>query len=226
MNIPKFEWGNYMKILPLIGTQITPTNISYKASLKIKLAEGVDAFERTQSKKPFEALTLKTFEKLRNIKYIPEKLDGYYSTFLIDKSTDKPITALIKQSYMSNRISERYDFYVYNKNEKPERIGYCLIYVYDKERDVEPAYVISPHNDKYAGMGIRAHQIAIERMLETGSPNEIINPTADAEPFHRACGFDWHKDRVGRMSITEKALKEWVLFINSGQRIFEIPKID
>ena len=115
MNIPKFEWGNYMKILPLIGTQITPTNISYKASLKIKLAEGVDAFERTQSKKPFEALTLKTFEKLRNIKYIPEKLDGYYSTFLIDKSTDKPITALIKQSYMGNRISERYDFYVYNK---------------------------------------------------------------------------------------------------------------
>lgn len=211
-----------MRILFPTETKITPTNISCKACPKIRFAKGVDTFESTLKKKPFETLTLKTFETLRKIKYIPEKLDGYYSTFFIDKSTKKPVTALIKPTSISNSNgSERYDFYIYNKNEEHKHIGYCLIYVYDKDHDIEPAYVISSQNDKYAGMGIRAHQISIERMLQTSSPNEIINPTADAEPFHRACGFEWRKDRARRMSLTEEALKEWNIFINSGQRIIK-----
>lgn len=212
-----------MRILPPIGTKVSPTNISCKASPKIRLSGGIDTFEYTQGKKPFETLTLKTFETLRKIKYIPEKLDGYYSTYVIDKLTDKPVTALIKPTSINNSNgSERYDFYIYNKKGgEPERIGYCLIYVYDKDHEVYPAYVISPQNDKYAGMGIRAHQISIERMMESGSPNEIINPTAEAEPFHRACGFEWNKDRAGRMSISPKAMEEWTEFINSGQRIIK-----
>ena len=218
--IHALKMEKYMRIFPLTGTKVSPTNISCKASPKIKFPGGIDTFEHTQSKKPFETLTLKTFEKLRTLRYIPEKLDGYYSTYLIDKLTNKPVTALIKPSSINGSDNaERYDFYIYKKGEELERIGYRLIYVYDKDHEVYPAYVISPKNDRYAGMGIRAHQISIERMLEIGAPNEIINPTADAEPFHRACGFEWNKDRAGRMSITPKAMEEWIEFINSGQRI-------
>ena len=210
-----------MKILHIIGTKLNSTNLSHKLHRKPRFEMGFDTVEFSHTQKPFEELTLSTFQKLQEIKYTPSKLRGYYSTFIIDKSTEKPVTAFVKKTEKDDKSGyERYDFYVKNGNSKKlNAIGYCMLYTYGSKRDVHTAYMISFDRDDFAGMGIRAHQIAIERMLQVGAPNIILNPTSDAEAFHECCGFDYNTNWARRMSLSEKALEEWKSFINSGQRI-------
>ena len=206
-----------MKISPLSITKSNILNKIYNLCHKVRFTNSGDSFE-LRTEKPFETLTLSTFEKLRRIKYTPEKLDGYLSTFVIDKKTLKPVTVFVKQTSNDNNGHEQYYFYVKNKRTKEfERLGHRDFFVYGSNEEIYPCYMMSFKKEKYLGIGIREHQITVERMQQVGAPNIRINSTADAKPFHEKCGFE--PSIPGRMHLSEKALKEWDIFINSGQKI-------
>lgn len=210
-----------MKILPILHTKLNISGRLQNIRQKLMLASKPDTVDLTKYKKePFEKLKLATFKKLLKIKYIPEKLDGYYSTFIIDKLTGKPVTTYIKKQKFRYGM-EKYEFYVKKRSGKLKYIGHRSFSVSEKKIDIgsSAGYMESYYNNRYRGLGIRGHQIAVERMQQTGAPNVIITSLPEAEPFHLGCGFEYNTNFAHMMSLSNEAKSEWNIFINSGQRI-------
>jgi len=83
---------------------------------------------------------------------------------------------------------EQYDFFIRNLNGDYDCIGCRLLQIDKKNKTITPGYMAN-YNKDYSGIGIRAHQIGVERMLQEKLDNVIINSAEDAFPFHYKCGF-------------------------------------
>ena len=215
-----------MKILPLSEIKLKFFNTSGILLHRYNIAQKPDTVELLKnSPNPFKKLTLATFKKLLKIKYTPEKLDGYYSTFIIDRLTGKPVTTYIKKQKFRYGM-EKYEFYVKKRSGKLKYIGHRSFSVSEKKIDIgsSAGYMESYYNNRYRGLGIRGHQIAVERMQQTGAPNVMITSLPEAEPFHLGCGFEYNTNFAHMMSLSNEAKSEWNIFINSGQRILPCKK--
>ena len=146
---------------------------------------------KTNKNNDFE---LNTINKLYTDEYYikPKKNKaGYYRTTVINKKTNKPKIIYIKyiKNNEDNLCYERYGFYERNVFGKYKQIGKRSFGIDKNEKLVTSGSMRSDFNDKYAGIGIRGHQLAVERMLQEGFNNVYIFSVPEAFPFHYKCGF-------------------------------------
>ena len=138
----------------------------------------------------FKKITSKTLNMLYDTKFIPSKTNygGYaYKTFVLDRATHKPIEVLVKPDCI-DEVSEEYNIL------DPKR-GMQIIANRLFNYEEVNKFIISPGTmesdcPEYMGLGIRLHQIAIERMKMKKLQNVEICSTTEAYPFHKKMGFE------------------------------------
>ena len=133
-----------------------------------------------------------TLAKLYTPEFAPKRRvneDGYLVTTVIDRKTNKPVEIYVKKVFADD-YSEEYDFYE-KKNGKYKMVAERTFVIGDSDNSIMPGYMETNEKarEKYAGLGIRCHQIAIERMMQLGFNNVEITSFPDAYPFHYKCGF-------------------------------------
>lgn len=210
-----------MKILPILRTKLNISSRLQSIRERLVFFNKPDTVDLIKNRKePFKKLKLSTFKKLLGIKYTPEKLNGYYSTYIIDRLTKRPVTVFIKKLKFRNGL-EKYEFYIKKHPGKLKYIGLRSFSVKGEKCEIgsSAGYMKSYYKYRYRGVGVRGPQIAIERMQQTNAPNVMITALPEAEPFHLGCGFEYNTNFARMMSLSNEAKSEWNIFINSGQRI-------
>lgn len=115
--------------------------------------------------------------------------DGFYVTSIIDNKTGKPLQVYVKAIYTYEN-NELWGIFIKNIRGNYEPIGERSFEIDEGLKRITPGDMTSQSgNYKYNGIGIRLHQIAIERMMQKGLKNVQICSTENAFPFHYKCGF-------------------------------------
>ena len=152
----------------------------------------------TDAKIPDSKYVSETMKLLYTEKYHSKKRlnkEGYPITTVIDKKTGEPVEAYIKCE-KKNKQSERWGMYIKDKNEPTgERLlGYRSFYLDGRRKKITPGYMDSDGNKEYSGIGLRMHQLTVERMMQKGFKNIEIEALPDAFPFHYKLGFRMYPD--------------------------------
>ncbi len=173
----------------------------------------VDYFKNAKEL-PKSALESKTMKKLFSPEYKPSRRfneDGLHVTTLIDKTTGKPVEAYVKPLEINN-VNEAWGIYVKNSAGKYELVGQRRFKIDRDAGKILPDWMDSVGgNERYAGIGLRAHQIGVERMMQENLRTVEICAEAQAYPFHYKSGF-----RVIPMEIEvtqerlNRVLNNWV----------------
>lgn len=177
----------------------------------------------------------KIMDKLFTAEFSPKEHindDGYFVTTIIDKKDGKPVEAYIKKVELDERDKkdilfqglprEKWEMYVKNGVGKYERVGirkFGLDYVNSK---IDSGYMESKEGrEKYQGIGIRLHQLVVERMLQEGFDNVEVESTFSAFPFHYKCGFRLSPEGdFYEKPELEVAISRWSKILNlSGDEI-------
>ena len=147
-----------------------------------------DIFEYSKPK-TFKQIKLKTAEKLYHTDFVPSGAhygEHAFPTFVLDKKTGEAVEVLV----IPRRIKpDAEDFYILNP-EDLDIIGERNFGVDDAMRSITEGSMSAYSNHKYQGLGIREHQIAIERMLSKKMEKIQICSTPIAYDFHKKCGFE------------------------------------
>ncbi len=115
--------------------------------------------------------------------------DGYYRTSLIDKKSREPVNAYVKCLKEGSNV-EHWGIFVKNSSGEYERVGIRKYHLDDKSKTIHTGFMESRNGrDLYSGIGIRLHQITIERMMQKGYKRLVIESEPNAFPFHYKCGF-------------------------------------
>lgn len=172
----------------------------------------VDYFKNA---KPFPKSAIeesKTMQKLYSPEFAPKRRlneDGYHVTTIIDKKTGKPQEAYVRcmfkradenvniESLSSTAREslrpgafERWGIYVKNSANEYELVGQRSFRLDKANNKILPDWMDSKgNNGRFSGIGLRAHQIAVERMMQEGMDTVEICAVADAFPFHYKSGF-------------------------------------
>ena len=148
----------------------------------------------------------KVMKKLFSPEFAPKRHideNGYFVTTVIDKKTGKPVEAYVKQGsiyptekskFLDNQFitTEKWEIFVKDKNvpSNYRRIGKRTFDLDFFENKIEPGYMVSKEGkNEYDGIGVRLHQIAVERMLQEDFNTVEIESLYSAFPFHYKCGF-------------------------------------
>ncbi len=142
-----------------------------------------------------------TMKALYSPKYkIPQGIneDGYYITTVIDKKSKKPVTAYVRQEE-NFANGETWTISIKNSNGDYEEIGSRNINI-DPSGNLHPCVMLmsSDKNQIYSGVGLRLHQIAIERMLQSKGESISIYAVRHSFPFHYKCGFRVNPKQDGK----------------------------
>ena len=153
---------------------------------------------KTAKELPESALESKTMKKLFSPEFkTPHRIneDGYYVTTIIDKKTGKPVEAYIK-CLVNDPASEKFlgyenwGIFIKNSEGKYEIVGnrafspdFRLNKICPQDMSAEGG------NDRFSGIGLREHQITVERMMQLGLDSIEICAEAQAFPFHYKSGF-------------------------------------
>ena len=131
-----------------------------------------------------------TLEKLYTPKFMPKRRideNGYPVTTIIDKLTDKPVEITVRP--VKRGVQEQYNLELKTGDCNYETLGWRFFEVNKKDKRIEPGYMESNSFKRFAGIGLREHQIAIERMLQLGLDDVEILSMSDVIPFHLKSGF-------------------------------------
>lgn len=166
----------------------------------------------------------KLFSKKYNpIRRIDEK--GRPVTTIIDKNTQEPVEAYIVSS--ENINSELFEMYIKNNNGADELIGFRSFKPNDREKIISPGYMKSLANDRYEGIGIRLHQLAIERMIQYDYKAVEICSLDIAFPFHYKSLFRAKPEHYRDFDVSvAKNIKEQFKRIISGKVKISDEEID
>lgn len=174
-----------------IGKEINLENIT--EHLKAYQAKIIKYFDNAKELPP-SALESKTMKKL----YTPEfkasrriNEDGYHVTTLIDKKTGKATEAYVK-CIAKNKVLDYENWGIFTKNSQGEYelVGKRSFYLNKDKKRLLPSWMDSEDgSDRFAGIGLRAHQIGVERMMQENLDTVEICAEAQAFPFHYKCGF-------------------------------------
>ena len=152
---------------------------------------------------PESALESKTMRKLYTPEFKPARRmneDGYHVTTLIDKKTGKPAEAYVKciskskLPYQGNKDQildhEHWGIFTKNTQGQYEQVGKRLFYIDKDNKKLLPDWMDSDNNlGRFEGIGLRAHQIGVERMMQEHLDTIKICAEAQAFPFHYKSGF-------------------------------------
>lgn len=179
------------------GTKLNFTdgeiNISSIGQRINKRLSDVEQYYKTAGRLPESALeenkTMELlFSKKFNFKH-GKNSDGYYRTSLIDKKTGEPVNAYIKR-LESSENREHWGVFVKNPKGEYKQIGVRKFHLDDMNQAIHTGFMESRQGrDLFSGIGLRLHQITIERMLQKGYKRVIIDSEPNAFPFHYKCGF-------------------------------------
>jgi len=174
-----------------------------------------DTVEMNLLKKNFQGINSKTFKKLLSPEFtikVNRDENDLRITTLIDKKTNKPVNAYIAKVEEDNLNMEKYylmvadtngEINIHNKNYKV--VGYTYFYIDKKRQMISPkfepsfingefcekiiSYMEAEGNKEYSGIGVRLHQLRVERMLQNGLGNVCIVAEGNSFPFHYAMGY-------------------------------------
>lgn len=135
--------------------------------------------------------TLSTLDKLYSSEFkkrICKNEDGYYVTSVINKRTKKIMPIYVQKEYINDHF-EKYNFYKKSIFNKYKQIGTRTFGIDYDRKVITSGYMESKNNDKYAGIGLRGHQLAVERMIQLGFKNVEIVSLPNAFAFHYKSGF-------------------------------------
>lgn len=151
----------------------------------------VDYFKNAKEL-PKSALESKTMKKLFSQEFKPARRfneDGLHVTTLIDKKTGKAVEAYVKPISISD-AHESWGIYVKNVAGEYELVGQRRFRIDRDAGKILPDWMDSVGgNERYAGIGLRAHQIGVERMMQENFKTVEICAEAQAYPFHYKSGF-------------------------------------
>lgn len=146
---------------------------------------------------PESALESKTMKKLFSPEFKTARRlneDGYYVTTIIDKKTGKPVEAFIKRLTIdpdpTTSADEDWGIFIKNDTGKYELVGKRIFSKNKQLKKILPQWMDAEGgNDRFAGIGLREHQITVERMMQLGFDSIEICAEAQAFPFHYKSGF-------------------------------------
>ena len=208
--------GHNTPYLKFKNTEINVENI------KQHLKEFVDKVIK-KSEAPLTPIGLKGLEKSATLEKmftpafkVPQELtkDGYYATSIIDKATGKVQKAYVKMiesapKSNSTDIAENWGLYVKHSNGQYELIGNRKFTVSDANHALTSGWMDSyMGGGDYSGIGVRLHQIGVERALQKGFKKVQITAIDDAFPFHYKCGF--RADSSVKEVITKAELDKFI----------------
>ena len=152
---------------------------------------------------PESTLQSKTMKKLYTSEFKPVRRfneDGYHVTTLIDNSTGTSVEAYVKCLYNKKACShwkfsypvdyENWGIFIKNSKGEYEMVGKRSFYI-DKEKcRLLPDWMDSIDGfEQYSGIGLRCHQIGVERMMQENLSTVEICAQGQAFPFHYKSGF-------------------------------------
>lgn len=157
----------------------------------------------------------KTFQRLLTPEFTPKNNtdpSGLKITTLIDKKTNKPVEAFVTKVIEDDPNMEKYyimlpdangEISVQNNNYKI--IGDTYFYIDKKHKMISPkfesdtineesyekifSFMKAKENNEFGGIGLRLHQLRVERMLQNGLGNVCIVAKGNSFPFHYAMGY-------------------------------------
>ena len=173
------------------------------------------------NKYPYSAgIKSKTFQKLLTPEFIPSihfTNDGLCITKIIDKKTQRPVTAYVARIEKDDPSLERYVLMVKDTqgdikvgNQKYKVVGSTHFFVNKEAQMITPkistilidnefgekefcenldSYMSASGNKDYGGIGIRLHQLRVERMLQEKLGNVCIAADGNSFPFHYDMGY-------------------------------------
>lgn len=178
-----------MRISPINNTNRQNFSSLHNTRIIPKVApKTIKAMEASVS--VFKKIQLETAKQLYNTKFVPSGKDyGEYArtTFVLDKCTGEPVEVVVIPVDI-NRSNEEYQ--IVNPNNNMEVIGEYFFSFDKKGKNVVIGERMFSNENKYAGIGIRLHQLAIERMLMKKFSNVEIGSITSAYGFHKKCGFE------------------------------------
>ncbi len=179
----------------------------------------VDYFKNA---KPFPKSAIeesKTMKKLYSPEFKPQRRlneDGYHVTTIIDKKTGKPQEAYVRcidKKVDSDNNFENWGIYIKNSANEYELVGQRSFNLDKATNKITPAWMDSRgNNGRFSGIGLRAHQIAVERMMQEKMKTVEICAVADAFPFHYKSGFRVIPKEI---KVTPEQIEK---YINSWQK--------
>lgn len=132
-----------------------------------------------------------TIEKLYKPQYKLTGMnkDGYHLTSIIEKETGKPVEAYVKS--ISNEFGvEKWGIYIKDAANEYKQVGERSFKIDREAGVIKPGWMQSnTENGKYLGIGLREHQIAVERMMQENLDTVEIYSMSTAFPFHYKSGF-------------------------------------
>ena len=201
-------------------------------------------FEGQAGKKTYslkESATLKKIFSPEFKKAQGMNKDGYFVTTIINKKTNQPTEAFVKQVKQSdikpNGLSfEEWGLYIKRADGEYEMVGRRSFGVDRKNKTLTPGWMDSYEGGtEYGGIGVRLHQIGVERALQEKFSRVEITALDEAFPFHYKCGYrstgekesirlsqlnDFLSEVSQMTSIPEKELEECVVkTVGSGGKI-------
>lgn len=149
-------------------------------------------FERSKEL-PKSALESKTMKKLYSPEFkVPQgkNEDGYFVTTIIDKATGKPVKAYVRSNGEDPYGCEEWLFFTKDLENNYHMIGRRSFRVDKMAKRITPGWMDSEEGSaKYAGIGLRGHQLAVERMMQENLDSVEVLSLANAFPFHYKSGF-------------------------------------
>ncbi len=171
-----------------------------------------DVFEKQHSTSGIKSKTIKKLfsEEFRPVKNVDE--NKCRITTIIDKKTKKPVEAFVAGVETEEAGEEKYVIMVKDKageikiNDNAfKKVGDIYFYLDRENNIISPkfelinidgelyervqSYMRSYGNNDYEGIGIRLHQLRIERMLQEKMDNIMIVAEGNSFPFHYNMGF-------------------------------------
>ncbi len=157
----------------------------------------------------------KTFQRLLSPEFTPKvnkDKSGLSITTLIDKKTNKPVEAFVARVEAENSNMEKYYIMVKDSNgeinicgKNYNVVGDTYFYIDKENKIISPKFELisvngelyekvlshmqASGNEKYAGIGLRLHQLRVERMLQNGLGNVCIVAEGNSFPFHYSMGY-------------------------------------
>ena len=127
----------------------------------------------------------KMLKKLFSEKYNPKRRfneDGYRVTTIIDRKTQEPVEAYIKEYIGAD--DEYYTMYVQIPNGEPVLVGTRQFGINKKRKAITAGVMASYGNELYEGIGTRLHQLAVERAMQNNFNRIYIDAIGNSFPFH------------------------------------------
>lgn len=130
-----------------------------------------------------ESETLKKLfsTEFKPLRHVDE--NGYMVTTVISKKSQKPVEIFVKEIG-----DNEFEFYKKVKNTY-EIIGRRKFSINKEMGTLEPGYMANYCQDEFIGIGIRGHQLAVEKTIKEGLKTIRLDSLPKAELFHEKCLF-------------------------------------